>query len=294
MIDFNEEWKQLQLRRAPLKDSTHWTKKSARYDNKDVRNLYAEAFLELADIQPGETVFDMGCGTGALAVPLALGGHEVYAADFSEGMLAKLAENMQVRGAESITPIRMSWEDDWQSCGIEENMADVAIASRSIAVHDLESALDKLTRVARRRCCITLTTGTSPSIDPHILRAIDVPVSPTRDFVYAFGILAQKGFEPTVDYIHSTRKDTFDTQAEALEDFTRMIDLSNPSMPAPEREAAVQRLDAWLARHIVDNPDAGKPDKKGVPEGLLCLDVLRIVSWAFIAWDAQADSPYDL
>ncbi len=293
MIDFNEEWKRIQLTRAPLKDSAHWTKKSARYDSKDAKNAYAEAFLALANVQPGESVFDMGCGTGALAVPLAKQGHEVYAADFSDGMLEKLAENMRVNNVDSISPIRMSWEDDWQAFGIEEGMADVAIASRSIAVADLKAALDKLTRVARRRCCITLTTGTSPSVDPRILRAIDVPVSPTRDFLYAFGILAQKGFEPTVEYIHSTRKDTFDTQAEALADFARMIDLSNPCMEPEKREAAIERLDAWLGAHIVDNPDAGKPDKKGVPEGLLCLDVLRIVSWAFIAWDTQADSPYE-
>ena len=287
MIDFNEEWKRIQLTRTPPKDAAHWTKKSARYDAKDAKNAYAEAFLKLAGIHPGETVLDMGCGTGALAVPLALAGHEVYAADFSEGMLDKLSENMAVRDAQSITPILMSWEDDWDAQGFTENTVDVAFASRSIAVADLEAALDKLTRVARRRCCITLTTGTSPTVDPNILHAIDVPLSPTRDFVYAFGILAQKGFEPTVDYIHSTRKDTFDTQAEALEDFSRMIDISNPSMPHEEREAAVSRLNDWLSNHIVDNPDAGKPDKKGLPEGLLCLDILRIVSWAFIAWDTR-------
>ncbi len=287
MIDFNEEWKRAQLLRAPLKDAAHWTKKSARYDSRDAKNAYAEAFLELANVESGETVFDMGCGTGILAVPLALAGHEVYAADFSEGMLGKLSENMAANGTRSITPIHMSWEDDWEACGIVEGMVDVAFASRSIAVADLEAALGKLTAVARRRCCITLTTGTSPTVDPNILRAIQVPVSPTRDFVYAFGILAQQGFEPTVDYIHSTRKDTFDTQAEALEDFSRMIDLSCPSLSGEERKAAIRRLDAWLSEHIVDNPDAGKPDKKGLPEGLLCLDMLRTVSWAFIAWDTQ-------
>lgn len=293
MIDFNEEWRRLQKTRAPLKDSSHWTKKSARYDTKDAKNLYAEQFLKLADVQPGETVFDMGCGTGALAVPLAESGHEVYAADFSEGMLEKLSENMAEREVSSITPILMSWEDDWKTCGVTPDMVDVAFASRSIAVSDLEPALDKLTSVARRRCCITMTTSTSPSVDPRILSAIGVPPSPTRDFLYAFGILAQKGYEPTVDYIRSTRKDTFDTHEEALADFSRMIDLSNPSMPNDQREAAMKRLDSWLSAHIVENPDAGRPDKKGIPEGILCLDVLRIVSWGFIAWDTRKDSPYD-
>ncbi len=285
MIDFSGEWKRAQLTRRPPKDAEHWSKKSARYDSKDVKNLYAEEFLRRAEIHPGESVFDMGCGTGSLAVPLALSGHQVWAADFSEGMLSKLSENMVMRQASSITPLLMSWEDDWETFGITENMVDIAIASRSIAVDDLEAALNKLTWVARRRCCISIPTGTSPTIDPSLLRQIDVPVSPTHDFVYAFGILAQQGLEPTVDYIHSTRKDTFNTHEEALEDFSRMIDLSNPSMPAPERAAAIERLSQWLAAHIVNNPDAGKPNKKGLPEGRLCLDQLRIVSWAFIAWN---------
>ena len=51
-------------------------------------------------MQPGETVFDMGCGTGTLAAEMATSGHKVIAADFSSGMLAKLRENMALRDIE--------------------------------------------------------------------------------------------------------------------------------------------------------------------------------------------------
>ena len=171
-------------------------------------------------------------------------------------------------------------------------MLDVAIASRSMAVPRLDEALDKLTRIARRHCCITMTTGTAPYVDARILSAIGVPVSPTKDYLYAFGILAQKGFEPRVDYLYSTRKDTFDSHEEALCDFSRMIERCGTPLSDEEKAIAKDRLSQWLAEHIVENPDAGKPDKKGLPEGILCLDVLRVISWACITWDTQGQSAY--
>ena len=292
MIDFEQEWELVQSRRPARDDAQGWNKRSARYDNKDAKNAYAEDFLRLAGIFPGESVFDMGCGTGTLAVMLAQQGCAVRAADFSDGMLAKLAENAAIHEVDSIDSFKMSWEDDWSAFGLEDGMADVAIASRSMAVPRLDEALDKLTRVARRKCCITMSTGAAPYIDNRILSAIGVPASSTKDYLYAFGILAQRGFEPSVDYIYSTRKDTFDSHAEALADFARMIDRCGTPLTDAERAAARDRLSTWLERHIVENPDAGKPDKKGVPEGLLCLDVLRVVSWAFISWNARPQEAY--
>ena len=78
-------------------DCQRWNKKAARYDSRDAKNLYAEAFVELAGVQPGETIFDMGCGTGTLAAEMATRGHKVIVGDFSSGMLAKLRENMALR-----------------------------------------------------------------------------------------------------------------------------------------------------------------------------------------------------
>lgn len=292
MIDFEKEWELVQQTRPKPNDAHGWNRRSARYDNKDAKNAYAEDFLAHAGIFDGESVFDMGCGTGMLAVMLAKRGCEVHAADFSDGMLAKLAENARMHDIDGIHAFKMSWEDDWSEFGIEDNMVDVAIASRSVAVPRLDEALDKLTRIARRKCCITMTTGTAPYVDSRILAAIGVPAASTKDYLYAFGILAQKGFEPRVDYIYSTRKDTFDSHAEALDDFSRMIDRCGSPLTDSERAAACKRLSAWLERHIVENPDAGKPDKKGMPEGLLCLDVLRVVSWAFISWNPSPRDVY--
>lgn len=109
-------------------DAQGWNKRSARYDNKDAKNTYAEEFIKKAGILPGESVFDMGCGTGIIDVLLAKQGHSVLAADFSDGMLEKLSENARMHDVH-IDAIKMSWEDDWSHFGLADNMLDVAIAS---------------------------------------------------------------------------------------------------------------------------------------------------------------------
>ncbi len=65
-IDFDAAWRHLQQTTKAPDDCQRWNKKAARYDSRNAKNLYAEAFVELARVQPGETVFDMGCGTGTL------------------------------------------------------------------------------------------------------------------------------------------------------------------------------------------------------------------------------------
>lgn len=284
--DWSEEWKQLQRARRHIDSASHWDKRSATYTTKDVPNPYVQRFLELARIRPQETVFDMGCGTGALSIPLGEQGHRVTAADFSQGMLARLQDSLDKRAITTVSTKHMSWEDDWAAHGIRPDMADVCIASRSVATADLKDSLLRLTDVARRRVCITLATGSSPRTDERILNAIGLQSVLGRDYLYAFAILANEGLMPEVSYIDSTRTDTFDDADEAYDTFARMVDDSTGAFISQAQLAdACTRLRTWLADNLVQNERSGKPDKKGVPEKRLRLREPRVITWAFIAWD---------
>ena len=83
----------------------------------------------------------MGCGTGALALPLGEAGHAVTAADFSEGMLSILHGELEARGIKSVHCEHMSWEDDYEEHGIAPKSHDVCTAPRAIAVDDMRAAL---------------------------------------------------------------------------------------------------------------------------------------------------------
>ena len=137
--DWGQEWKELQKARRAADDAAHWDERSKTYRKADSPSPYVNTFLELADIQPGETVLDMGCGSGALAVPLAAQHHEVIAADFSAGMLDRTREECENAGVTGVKTVQMSWADDWVAHGVGPKSVDVAIASRSIATDDLEA-----------------------------------------------------------------------------------------------------------------------------------------------------------
>lgn len=287
-MDWNEEWKELQKVRRHADDAAFWDKRSATFTTKDAPNLYVEKFLEYAGIRPGETVFDMGCGTGALAVPLGEAGHKVVAADFSQGMLDQMQSRLDEAGVHTVFPKLMSWEDDWPAFGVREGMTDVAVASRSIATADLRDALLRLTEVARRRVCITLATGSSPRVDERILAAVGLPAVLGRDYLYAFNILAAEGIRAEVRYIDSTRDDTFASPEDAYEKLAAMIDDSSAVRASDtERQRARANLREWLTANLVPNESAGAPDRKGIPQLAWRLAEPRTVTWAFLAWNAR-------
>lgn len=277
--DWNDEWKALQASRRKPDNSAFWNAR-AKHFKPGRTHPYAQDFITLMDVQPGESVLDMGCGGGSIAVPLARAGHRVLAADFSELMLSALQEGIDhYQLASLITPKKLAWDEDWQAAGIAPKSVDIAIASRSIATSDLEAALLKLDLAARRRCCITLVANASPRYDMHVMNAIGASVTSSRDYVYAFNILVGLGINPEVRYIDSRRRDTFDSLEAGVTDFARMFEGGN--------EDRIDALRDYIEHHMQSNPHAGEPGSKGEPQGRYMLDHERLVRWAFIAWEPR-------
>ena len=285
--DWNAEWMQLQKARRHRDSAVYWDERAKTFTSKDYPNPYVNSFLERAGVAPEESVFDMGCGTGALALPLGEAGHAVMAADFSEGMLSILRGELEARGIKSVHCEQMSWEDDWEEHGIAPKSHDVCTASRSIAVDDMRAALLKLTMVARRRVCITLPTGASPRTDDHVIEALGLASRVGRDHLYAVNILSSMGFEPELTYIKSSRHDTFEAFDDALRKYDDMVRKVCALLPETRTQIALSKLKPWLETQIVENEDAGKPGERGIPQGALRLREPRTITWAFIAWNVD-------
>ena len=328
--DWNEEWMELQRLRRHADDASFWDGRAKSFAKKDAPSPYVNSFLSFADLREGESVLDMGCGAGSISIPLAQAGHRVIAADFSRGMLDALedvlgrcatqpeaqpgvhaeAQSEAQSGAHAkaqsetqsdadpkslITPLLMSWADDWEAAGVAERSVDVAFASRSIATNDLAAALRKLSRTARRRACITLSTGSSPRTDFRMLTELGIKNMHGNDYQYALNILINAGAHPELNYIHSVRTDTFDDEDEAFECLARMV--ADVMGTSPEQALAgdapqavldaFDRLHSWLAHNLEENPNATGGQKGKPTEKRLRLVRPRVVTWAFIAWDAR-------
>ena len=264
-LDWNMAWKRAREERPRKRDSSFWNRRAPSFSKHAMESDYERHFLALMQPQPTWSVLDVGCGAGTLAVPLAERIASVTALDFSAGMLEQLQERCQQAAIANITPIHGSWEDDWHELGIGQY--DVAIASRSIVVDDLQAALLKLDRAARQRVYISAMVGDGPN-DRRIFDAVGRPLERGPDYIYVYNLLHQMGIYATVSFIISKEWKSYATIDEAMEGMRWMLDdLSQ------EEE---QRLRNYLIAELIPHGAGWR------------LPAPKVVRWAVISWGKEA------
>ena len=170
-----------------------WDQKAPSFARKPTRSDYINQLIRLLALEDGETVFDMGCGSGTLAIPFAKAGHAVCAVDFSSKMLEELrlaAEREGVpvvsgsyfveNGVDTAQPVdellepgtivtfQRSWQEPWDDLPA----ADLCLSSRSLVTADILNALDKMETHATKRVAVTTGAGDLPYKDSRIYEAM--------------------------------------------------------------------------------------------------------------------------
>jgi len=241
------------------KSRQEWDGKSSSMAASAVNSPYVDAFISRMALQKDDCVLDIGCGPGTLAVPLAKRVKKVVAVDYSPQMLAQLRDYAAREGVTNIETRCLSWEEDWSLLP----RADIAVASRSLEVGDIEAALEKMTRHADKACYLTYKVGGS-YVDMEILDFIGKTIVPKPDFWYIPLILYQKGLLPRVDYIETPRGSIKSTDADA---FVASLRWSLGSLDEAQEEKARLYFDKIIAK------ESRHP---------------RPFNWAFIGWQTGA------
>jgi SAM-dependent methyltransferase len=182
------------------KKSSDWDARSKEMAPSMQNSPYVDDFISRMDITGDEVVLDIGCGPGTLAIPLAKRVKEVIAIDFSAQMLYQLEKYAKEEGVHNIKTVHLGWDDDWSDLP----MADIAVASRSMEVQDLQQALDKMSSKASKACYLTYKVGGS-YVDLDILEYIGKKITLKPDFWYVPLLLYKRGYLPSVDYIYTKR-----------------------------------------------------------------------------------------
>ena len=236
----------MMLRTHTLEESrAAWNARAASFAHKGKRSEYIGQLMELLAPEEGESVFDMGSGSGTLAVPLAKRGHRVTAVDFSCEMLRELREQAKEAGVlERISTFERAWQDDWSDLP----QADVAVASRSLIVEDVGEALAKLEGQARKRAALAVIAGETPLADARLFRAFGREVdekSYTRDFAHIVELLFKRGRLPKVDYIRYNRR----WHGKTEEELRAVIERTAPPRTDEERT----RFEDFYRTHVFYN-----------------------------------------
>ena len=262
-IDWNEVWKARKRRRSySVRNAESWNKRAPSFAEHTAKSGYAEAFLKIVNPKKSWTVFDMACGAGTLAIPFAKHVKAITAVDFSERMLEILQARCEKLNISTIRTINRSWEDDWKKAGI--GVHDVAIASRSLVVDDLRSAIMKLDSFARKRVYISTIVGDGPH-DRRIYEAVDRDLNVGLDYIYYYNLLYQMGIHARIDFITEKNRANYRNPHDAFLSQKWMFDNMTP---VEER-----KLKNYLDSRLVFR------------EGRWTLDYERTIEWAVIWWN---------
>jgi SAM-dependent methyltransferase len=237
------------------KNSSEWDKKSKNMAASVINSPYVDDFVSRMEFDGDEVVLDIGCGPGTLAIPLAKEVKEVIAIDFSEQMLVELEAYAAREGVSNIRTFHLSWEDDWSVLP----PVDIAVASRSVEVKDINMALSKMSLQARKSCYLTYKAGGS-FVDMEILDYIGKKIIGKPDFWYIPVLLYQNGYLPKIDYIATQRGNlSYGSDTE----FVQSLIWSLGGLDEKQQTKAR----AYYARYIADESRIPKP-----------------FTWAFIGW----------
>ena len=251
----------------------YWNKRAATF-TRSATSDYERWLLDLLTLESGETILDMGCATGTLAVPLARAGHRVHGCDFAEAMLAILEERAAAEKL-PITSHLLAWEDDWEEAGLGKDSVDVAFASRSLMSGDVSACVRKLDAAARSRAAVVVPDSLLPSRDPRLLtylgRAARRPHI-VRDVTRALTSLGRIPVFATTQTFRPMRFSSFD---EARADLHRLAG------PEPFTAREHRLFDAYAAQHFARRA-AESPS--GEPSEMWVLDYKLPVTWVFIGW----------
>jgi SAM-dependent methyltransferase len=194
-----------------------------------------------------DTVLDIGCGAGRIAIPMAQRAKSVTAIDSAEKMLAFCRQNAAEAGANNLNIRRL----DWQEAVLDENLEahDIVIASRSPGMTDL-----KKTCSFAKKYVVLIAWANAPNI-PAILGDLFKGVNPTprrqrpppdRRLSYniTYNQVYDMGYEPNIRIVKDGFSREYASREAAYRDLWRLREAGSELAPQFKRN-----VDQWLTEN---------------------------------------------
>ena len=199
----------------------------------------------LQEINPDNTVLDVGGGAGRLALPLSLKCRHVTVVEPSESMVSELRDVAQESGIENVSVVETEWEQ------ADTKNADVVLCSHVVyGVQDIEPFLAKLHSHATERVII-LTFFDSPQahLAPfwgrvHQETRINLPALPGL-----VNVLWEMDIHPNLDMFPTLGLPSFNDKDSAVDELRRRLYVQ----PDTEQD---QRLHASLEDLLQESGDS--------------------------------------
>ena len=254
IINWDELWKATHRRGFDHhgKDLvSHWDVKAQEFNKRVMKHReMSNSQVAMLGLTAGETVLDVGAGTGRLALPMARIAKSVTALDQSTGMLSCLKENMATECLKNIKCIQKSWQDIADG---ELEKHDVVLSSNSLGVYDMKAALAKMDSLAKRAVYIfTFVDGKrDDGFGKFMMKDREVregrhsrhdkdEIGPAG-YLIVYNLLADMGILADIKIMQWNSKEQYKSLDEAVAEWKGMHEL--PADKEPQlREFLTQRL----------------------------------------------------
>lgn len=198
-----------------------WDKFAVRYNGfAGLEQEYTARQIEAMQLEPGDTVLDVGAGPGRISIPVAGRVKGVTALDASKDMQAVLLENANKVGRSNITCLNIPWEE--AVIGGNVPVHDVVVASRSPGIKDLK----KLDAAARKFVYIMTFIGSSlKDFHDELLEGIietpkiKMPKGSISHHAITFNRLCDMGIDASVQYVKDGFTRWYESREAAYDDF---------------------------------------------------------------------------
>ena len=255
-IDFGQLYREHLARSGRVfKTASEWDAKAAKMRGKVLESNYQNEFVSRMQYDGEDSVLDVGCGPGTIGLALAPKVKQVYGLDYSQGMLDAMLDNAAQLQVGNVQPILASWDDDWSALPI----CEIAVVSRASIVADMNDALDKLNRHARKKVYMTQLVG-GRFVSREIEELLGREDRSFPDHIYIMNMLYQRNIYPTLDYIESPSRLA---DSSTIEEFIDKVRWSFGELSRDDEA----KISAWYQRDPEYAQQGGEP-----------------MRWAFMSW----------
>ncbi len=228
-----------------------WGKSAFMYDKMSkLETDYTSNQLDTIILDAADSVLDVGCGPGRLAVPIAKRVARVTAIDASEEMLRYCKKNAQEQGLTNITTKVLDWKKAVVGKDIEKH--DIVIASRSVGLSDLV----KLNSAANKYVFV-LSFAQSPSlkeVQTSFFEGIseeklpDVRMNRMFGYNILFNILYDLGIDPNLRVVKDGFTRDYVSRQEAYDDLRQLGEVKKEQEPIFRKN---------IDKYLIEQPDGG-------------------------------------
>ncbi len=160
--------------------------------NQGQRDILLE--MVISTIRPGDTVLDVGAGTGRWTIPLAKVAARTIAVDPSPAMLDILKRNADTAGVtKRITIVTSTWEN------VLVDPADIVVSFHAIYMaEDFATFVNKMEAHAKKYCYLGLRNFPVDGIIQELSLQIHGTIHDSPNFIIGYNALRQMGIYANV------------------------------------------------------------------------------------------------